>query len=334
MEKSVPKQSWSGWQLLMAAAFTAGTLVLALRDVNFSKVISILSQADLGLLALAVITVVANIAAKAVRWRLLFALHKQPSLGRCFSVLSIGLLANMIAPTRLGEFVRAFLIGETESASKVYALGTIAVEKIIELTVILISVALLLTQMALPDWLMEPARIAFTITLFIVLLLFVAWQQDAILRGVGWTSRFIPWVSKERLIEQAQYALVSLSVLRYPRLLSGLFAWSIIAWLFGISTNYLVLLAMGLSLPIWTALLLLVVLQVGVAAIPSAPGQVGVFHYLVILSLSLFTVPKEVALGYGIVLHLIIYMPLTLMGIFALWREKIAWQRLLNFHIR
>jgi hypothetical protein len=70
----------------------------------------------------------------------------------------------------------------------------------------------------------------------------------------------------------------------------------------------------------------LVVLQVG-TAVPSSPGRIGVFQYLVILALSIFAVDKNVALGYSIVLYLVVYVPVVLIGSYCFWREKVTWQK-------
>jgi uncharacterized membrane protein YbhN (UPF0104 family) len=68
-------------------------------------------------------------------------------------------------------------------------------------------------------------------------------------------------------------------------------------------------------------------LQIG-SAVPSSPGRIGVFQYLVILTLSFLVVDKNVALGYSVLLYLVIYVPNALIGIFCLWHEKITWQTL------
>ena len=80
-------------------------------------------------------------------------------------------------------------------------------------------------------------------------------------------------------------------------------------------------------LPFWTSLLLLVVLQIG-TAVPSSPGRIGVFQYLVILALSILFVDKGVALGYSIILYLVTYIPIALIGSYCFWREKITWKKL------
>ena len=48
---------------------------------------------------------------------------------RLYPIVLIGLMSNNIAPARIGELVRAYLVGEREAISKSTALGTIAVDR-------------------------------------------------------------------------------------------------------------------------------------------------------------------------------------------------------------
>jgi glycosyltransferase 2 family protein len=326
-ERALPRTGAGKWQLWVGVIFSVVSLILALHDVDLSKVMTALSQANLWVLILAAVSGEITILAKAVRWRLLFALRKMPSLGRSFSILSIGLLANAFVPARLGELVRTYLMGEAEADSKAYILGTIAVEKVSDLLFLVISLGLLLSQMNFPDWLAGPSRAtAFTVIAIVLLFLLLDWQNGLVLRGVKWASRFLPPPWQEWLIRQAYLGMSSLRVMRHPRLLGGLFAWSLLICVLGAFTNYLVSWAMGIALPVWASLLLLVVLQVGVA-VPSSVGKIGVFHYLAVVTLSVFAVNKEVALGYGVLLHLVVYVPIALVGAYCLWHEKISWQK-------
>jgi hypothetical protein len=54
----------------------------------------------------------------------------------------------------------------------------------------------------------------------------------------------------------------------------------------------------------------------------------------VILSLSIFTMDKNVALGYSIALYLVIYVPIALLGVWGLWHEKITWGKLTKAAVR
>jgi hypothetical protein len=59
-------------------------------------------------------------------------------------------------------------------------------------------------------------------------------------------------------------------------------------------------------------------------SVPSSPGKFGVFHYLTVLALSVFDVPKEIAFSYGTLLHLVVYLPNVVLGGLFLWQEKIS----------
>ncbi|MBI3914941.1 MAG: flippase-like domain-containing protein [Chloroflexi bacterium] len=317
-----------GWQLWVGAVFSVGFIVLVLRDVHLADVANALRQVNPGLMLFAVASFVVTGVAKAARWRMLFASRQKPSLGRAFSVLSIAIMLNSFAPARLGELARAYLIGEDGVNSKTYALGTIAVEKVSDLIFLVLTLSLLLSQMALPDWLAGPARAtALIIAVLVPLFLLLAWQNQLVLRALGRLSGRLSLSWGEWFLQMVSRGLESLQVLRHPRLLLGLAAWSALIVALGASTNYIVFAAMGLNLSAWAALLLLVVLQVGVA-VPSSPGRIGVFHYLVVLALSIFGIAKEIAIGYSVVLYLVVYVPIALMGGYCLWREKITWQKL------
>ena len=100
-----------------------------------------------------------------------------------------------------------------------------------------------------------------------------------------------------------------------------LVSWSVLVWALAALTNCVTFLALGIDVPFLAALLLLAALHLGVA-VPSSPGRVGVFHYICILSLSLFSVDRSVALSYGLVLHLVVFVPMMSLGTWFLWKEN------------
>ena len=316
------------WQLWIGLVFSLGCLILALRDVDLGKIVVALQQVNLPIVVLAVISSEITILAKAERWRALLALRKMPSLPQAFSVLSIGMLVNSFAPGRIGELVRAFLLGEAAAESKVYILSTIVVEKTTDLVFLMLSVALLLPQMALPDWLTGPARaLAITIVILVPVLLMVAWQSSLVLRVVGRIGNLIAPAWQIWLVQKTRLGLEGLQIIQSPRVLLSLLVWSVLIWIISVLTNYLVFGAMGMAQSGWAALLLLVVLQAGVA-VPSSPGRIGVFQYLAVLALGVFGIDKELSFGYSVVLYLVVYVPIAIVGAYCLWRSRITWQKL------
>jgi uncharacterized membrane protein YbhN (UPF0104 family) len=92
---------------------------------------------------------------------------------------------------------------------------------------------------------------------------------------------------------------------------------------------YLALRSFGIQVPLLATLLLLIVLQVG-ARVPALPSSLGVFHYLVVLTLSPFLVDKDLAVSYALVLHAMIFLIPSLLGVFCLWRAHWGLGRLWN----
>jgi hypothetical protein len=48
--------------------------------------------------------------------------------------------------------------------------------------------------------------------------------------------------------------------------------------------------------------------------IPSSPGYVGTFDYFAILGLTAFGAPRVLATAFAMVVHLILWLPVTLVG--------------------
>jgi uncharacterized membrane protein YbhN (UPF0104 family) len=59
--------------------------------------------------------------------------------------------------------------------------------------------------------------------------------------------------------------------------------------------------------------------------IPSAPGYIGTFDAPGIAVLEGYGVPTGIAAGYTLVLHIALWVPITLLGAYYLAKEGIKW---------
>jgi hypothetical protein len=90
----------------------------------------------------------------------------------------------------------------------------------------------------------------------------------------------------------------------------------------GVVVNDLVIRCLGIQTRFMAAVVLLVILQAGVS-VPSTPGKVGVFQYLSVLGLSLFGVGKAPGLAFGLIIHLLVFLPAAIMAaVFLLLSTK------------
>jgi hypothetical protein len=88
-------------------------------------------------------------------------------------------------------------------------------------------------------------------------------------------------------------------------------------------TAWAAMFAAGLSLGIVAALAVVTFVGLG-SSVPSAPGNIGVTHAAAVLALLMFGVPEVAALGYAVVLHATVFVPVTLCGWIFLLREHVS----------
>jgi uncharacterized membrane protein YbhN (UPF0104 family) len=92
---------------------------------------------------------------------------------------------------------------------------------------------------------------------------------------------------------------------------------TVLSWFTVISVAWSCAQAFHLDVPLTAVIFANIVVALGML-VPSSPGYIGVFHYLVTVALVPFGVPKELALGYAIVWHGINYLTLSVSGMIAL----------------
>jgi uncharacterized protein (TIRG00374 family) len=316
-------RSWGG------TALSILFLVLAFRGIDFTELWDTLTQTNCGLVLVAVGTIIATSMAKTARWQILFyPHHHQRRYGKLLAIIFIGQMVNIVIPARLGELMRAYLVGEIEGESKALVLGTIAVEKAVDLLMVLFLFVGLLLTMTVPRWVQEPGvGVAMVTLVFLGILALLAYHKERLLSAFDRLLGILPELTQAHLMEHLEAALGSPEVLRRWDVSLRVGGWSVLIWLLAASTNYIAFLALRLHLSFLAAVFLLVVLQVGVA-VPSSPGKVGVFHYLCLLALSVFGVERSLALSYGLLLYFIVFLPPVLLGVFFLWWENVSWRRL------
>ena len=303
-------------------------LWLAFRNVPTSQIVEAFGQLDWRFMALALGLTLAGTLARAARWKLLYY-PDQKNLNslRMAEALFISQMLNIVIPARLGEVARLQIMSQFESRSRVLTLGTIVVEKWLDILALLIIMFLVPISVSLPAWFQDSKKslVVFAIA-FLCVTLLLSYGKGWLLAVLESTFQFLPNRWRARLQQAVALALGSLDVLRSPWVGLKLQAWSLLIWTMGILVNYIVFLILGLSLPFVAALVLLVVLQVGIA-VPSVPGKLGIFQYLCILALTPFGVGKSSALSYSVLLYLVAFGPLLLLGAFFIWWEGIREQR-------
>jgi glycosyltransferase 2 family protein len=315
------------FQICVGASISLLALYLVTQEADFHAVLGVLGKASPIALFAALLSVIVNTVAKAARWRLLLGPGGREIPGmRILSSLLGGQLLNALLPVRLGELSRAYDIGGL-GPGRTFVLGGIVIEKIIDMACLAALVLLLIAWLPVPAWMTRSAYFSLAAGAVVVVVIFVLVRRlDWLtLQLQGLVSR-LPGRIRRVLEPRLQAGLGSLRVLTQSGVQSRTSVWSLVIWGSAILTNQLVLVAFNIQLPITAACLVLLALMVG-ASVPNIAAGLGIFEYLCVMSLGVFGVDANTALSYGLMLHVLVLVPMILVGpiyLFNLWRSRRA----------
>jgi uncharacterized protein (TIRG00374 family) len=296
---------------------------LSIHRLDWQRLLALWHQIDYLWVTVGATMIVAHTLARAARWRALFT-PPVPSFEVALTAMLIGQTMNYLLPARSGDIPRIYWLGERGDQSKARALGTMAVEKVADLAVLVVVLLLVpFWAPSRPPWL---ARATWGVVIALVLLYIglraiLAWQKPLVSK-LGGTAHLhnVRWWPAIR--ERAVHVAEGIEGLRRSHLLWRTLALSSLAWVWGAAANLATLLALGLP-PSWpVALTVSAALRVGIA-LPSLPASVGVYEGTVILALGVFGVDRETALSYGVLMHLIDFIPPVAMTLWLVWRSQL-----------
>ena len=116
------------WRFWFGLAASAAFLVVLVFQVDLEELQESLSSANYVYVAPAIALYFVALYFRALRWRYLLSPIGAFRVGRLYSVVVIGYMVNNLAPARLGELARSYLLSRREDCSAGAALATITVE--------------------------------------------------------------------------------------------------------------------------------------------------------------------------------------------------------------
>ena len=311
------------------------SLWLLTRELDWGQMVGALQTADYTWVIVGVLAIVGTFFARVWRWQALLwrtDLRFWPAM----TALLVGQVANMILPMRGGDLVRAMWVrperdvdqnterdeGRVAGASE--ALGSVALEKVWDMLALLLCGLLLLALAPLPEWFSNSTWSTAVILVVGGLVLWAGLRwQEVLFRWAALILARFPAGWDKALLPRLQRLAQGLNSLQSAHASGQIFMWTMVTWGFGAISNWAVMRAFDVNLPV-AAVFLLATLMVGNAVVPT-PARLGVFEGICVVSLGLFEVPDDLALAIGLVLHLVVMgPPLITAGVLALGMQVVG----------
>ena len=325
MTKKPDKKLWIG------IGISIFFLVLLFRKIDFSKLFAALGEMDYRYLIPAVLFTFISYYFRAVRWRYLLLPMKKIGMRNLFSATVIGYMANNLLPARLGEFVRAYVLGEKEKLDTSAVFATLVLDRLFDgFTVILILVVTFFTIELPPG--MENVQHGLmvggyvTLAFYVAVIVFIITLKKQTTRTINLTARLLkPFPAKvtEKVIPLLGSFIEGLRLSARPSDLILLLCSSFVIWTFAVYALAMVLHSFGIFLPV-TASMFIMVFLVFAVMVPASPGFVGTYHAACVYGLMAFNVQMEKALSIALIVHGVNFFPVIVLGFWYLWHDKLS----------
>ncbi len=301
-------------------------LALAFRGLHPDQFWSSLGKLNPPWLMAAVLVYFAAVLVIALRWQILLHSVKRVRLGALFKLVAIGYMGNNVYPLRAGDGLRIMLLRREHQVALLRATTVIAVEHLYNGATMIVFILLSLAAIDLQSPTVEAiAGLAMPlVSMAIVAALFLAAKPALLRRLVRRAVTILPRALGQAAQRLSEDVIAGLEGLRSPRHFLGALLVSFLAWGVEAGAYWLVMFAFGLELNYAVALLLVGAVNLA-GLIPASPGQVGVNEFVVISILTALGIAAPLATAYAVVVHLTIWLPITLAGFILLLKQGLGW---------
>ena len=305
---------------VIGIAISIVAIAVVLGSVDIGATAEVLATARPGWLAVAAGFLAVDLVVRAVRWRRLLAPVAHVALGPVLGYLLIGYLANNVLPARLGELVRCHYLGDREGISRATALGTVVVERVVDVAVVVAIAAAAILVLSVRGVVAS----AVLVGVALVALLALALAIGVVAHRVPGAERVAAAIARWPRVHAIGGRLRDgLSVAGDPRTLAEALALSVVAW----GATLLAFAAAGQAVGVQLSIGQASLLASGVAlasAIPSGPASLGTFELAAIRIGLAVGVAGESALAIGLLVHVLILVLTSIGGLVALARLGVA----------
>jgi len=312
------KNNWgkiSGY--LLPFIFTLVFLYLAFHNVNFDDLLLKLSAVSIKWMFVFIALFLLSHIARAIRWKYIInSVKPEVSLLNSFSAVMIGYGINCVVP-RLGEVYRSLFLGKWENISRSSLLGTVVVERVIDLLALAFSV--LISVLIFPgdlyskiSWL-KPTLYSIFILMsiaIIVLILIVRFKEKFYSFIVKIIGKISPQVAEKLAGLFNTFAEGFSSLKGSKNIIMTFFYTVVIMFIYGFN-SYIAFFMLGMEkiIPVSLSMGWIVMTLSAFGIVIPTPGGTGTYHFIAISVLTgIFGFGQDISAAYAFLTHIIAYI--------------------------
>jgi glycosyltransferase 2 family protein len=294
-------------------------LYFSLKDIKFQEIVATLLRADPWLIPVPLVFILIAVILCSFRWYRLTGsgVHFMDT----FAALMIGLFVNNVLPARIGEVARAYVISKKRGLSFTYSFSTVLLDRFFDLTGLLLIAFIFFPDESLPAAVSRSIYILIAFLIFCIACMILLSRKQFANKVASMFIRIQrPLFSK--LADRIFMIQENLKRINSPFNLILTVILSFCTWFSMTIALYLVILMLGIKIDFRHIPFVCALLNLGLT-IPSSPGYVGVYQFLLVYLLAIFGVPKYEGFTISIIYHAMWYIPYNILGFIYLLKEHL-----------
>ncbi len=308
-------------KIITAAGFIISIVLLyfSLRGIEFRQLAQAIVHADITFAFLPLCFVFLCLTLCSYRWSRIIGGNAR--LRDAFIALIIGLFMNNVLPARIGEVARGYAISKRRAIPFTYAVSTVFIDRVFDLLGLLSIAFLFFPSQALPSSVSKALYALVAIFVVCVLVLFAV-SREKTARMIAAFLEHFGRPSLHKLAIRVLEIQENLRRISTPGQIALFIVLSVANWLSMSTALYFSLKTLGVSLPFAYAPFVCALLNMGLA-VPSSPGYIGVYQFLLVYLLAIFGIPKTQSFAVSLFFHASWYIPYNILGFLFIIKEHL-----------
>ncbi len=308
------------WMLAAGVLLGVVLLFVAVRQVDWPAVGAAVANVSPLWLLLAMLAAAAAQTLFALRWYVLVGSAQGWTFRDAFDFLAIGALAGLVLPNRLSDVARAVAAGRYHSTSATGLFGTIVIERVLDVLMLVTFGAVVSALMAVPTAVQGALVTLLAIVLASVVVLWLG-ERGPLGLVVSWAGRWRGHGSRVHMM--ADRFLDGTGVIRERARVPKALLLSLAGWLCAAVSTSCVLAAFGLPAPWFAGAFVIVIINLA-GVLPAPPAGIGVYHYAAMIGIAPWVTDASTAFAFALVSHALGAGVSVILGVSSLTRKGLS----------
>lgn len=299
-------------------------LSLSFKDVRLEDIKTLSTRLNLYYIIPSFLLGLLMLSLRAMRWRTIIESAKKVPILTAIPLYATGQGLNIAMPALTGQVARLLLFSRKIGLSKTLIFSTLLVETLFDGMLLTSFIILASLWFVFPEEYRSFSQVIGlgALTLFALLYIQIAFRKQIDELAYKhlrhrWRGAYITIRKFSRSFSKGVAALKS------TKHFMRSFALSVAIWVSHALMIFALFEAFGFDLPITAAIVVLVINTLALL-VPITPGNAGTFEFVVIATLSGFSVAKTDAALFAVSLHILDFLPIMLLGAMFLRAERIS----------